>query len=154
MGGFSGPPIVNGYAYIFTYVVMCQEPLLLDPISRRISERFDILASRLCSGNGHDTCAPLHRYYGAKVLSCLIPSCSRHQHGFETRVKREAHAAKHQRPFKCGVVYCDLNFIGFESEADRADHMSNSHNLAQQAEMTWEEMDDKSCFRVLCSAAR
>ena len=132
---------------------MHQEPLLLTAISRRIAERFDILASRLCSGGGHDTCASLHRHYGAELFYCPIPSCSRHAHGFETRDKREAHKAKHRRPFKCGVIDCDFNSIGFESKADRDHHTSNSHHLAQQ-EMTCEDMDDKSCFRVLCSAAR
>ena len=130
------------------------EPLLLTAISRRIAERFDILASSLCSEKGHGTCDSLHRYYGAELFCCPTPSCSRHKHGFKTRDKREAHAAKHQRPFKCGVVNCQFSSIGFESEAGRTDHMSNCHNSAQQAEMTWEDMDNKSCFRVLCSAAR
>ena len=51
---------------------------------------------------------------------------------------------------------CDFSSIGFESEADRADHISNCHPLAQaqQVEMTWDDMDYKYCFRVLCSAAR
>ena len=133
---------------------MGQEPLLLTAISRRIAERFDILASRLCTGKGHDTCAALHHFYGAELFYCPISFCGRHGSGFEKRDKREAHAAKHQRLVKCGVVGCDFSSIGFESEADRADHMSNCHNLAQQAEMTWEDMDDRSCFRVLCSAAR
>ena len=133
---------------------MCQEPLLLMAISRRIAERFDILASNLCSEKGHDTCASLHRYYGAGLFFCPIPSCSRHGYGFATRDKREAHAAKHQRLFMCCVMDCDFSSIGFESEAGRADHVSDCHNLDQQADMTWEDMDDKSCYRVLCSAAR
>ena len=133
---------------------MGQEPLILTAISRRIAERFDILASRLCSGKGHHACASLHHYYGAELFFCPIPSCSRHRYGFETRDRREAHAAKHQRLFKCGVVDCDFSSIGFESEADRADHISNCHDLARQVEVTWEDMDDKSCYRVLCSAAR
>ena len=128
--------------------------MLLTAISRRIAERFDILALSLCLEKEHDTCAPLHLYYGTELFRCPIPSCSRHGHGFETRDKRESHVSKHLRPFKCGIGGCDFNSIGFESEAGRAEHMSNCHNLAQKAEMTWEDMDDKSCFRVLCSAAR
>ena len=133
---------------------MSQEPLLLITISRRIAERFDTLASGLCSGMGHDTCASLHHYYGAELFNCPIPSCNRHGCGFETRDKRDAHTAKHQRLFKCGAMDCEFSSIGFESEADRADHMSNCHSLASEEKMTWEDMDDESCFRVLCSAAR
>ena len=136
------------------YVDMGREPSLLTAIFRRIAERFDILASRLCSGKGHDACASLHHYYGAELFCCPIPSCSRHSHGFETRNKRQAHVMKHQRPVKCAIDDCDFGFIGFESEADRDDHMSNCHNLAQQVEVAWEDMDDRHCFRVLCSAAR
>ena len=131
-----------------------KEPLLLTATSCRIAERFDIVASKLCPGKGHDTCAPLHHYYGAGLFCCPIPSCCRHGFGFETRDGQEAHAAKHQRLFKCGVMDCDFSSIGFESEADRADHMSNCHNLAREEELAWEDMDDESCFRVLCSAAR
>ena len=131
-----------------------QEPLLLTAISNRIAERYDILASRLCSGKGHDTCASLHHYYGAGLFFCPIPSCSRHGHGFETRDKRETHTTKHQRPVKCGVTDCDFSSIGFESEAERTDHISKCHSFAQEVEMIWEDMDDRSCFRVLCVAAR
>ena len=116
---------------------MCQEPLLLTAISRRITERFDIQASSLCSDKRYDTCRALHLYYGAGLFCCPILSCSRHGHGFETRDKQEAHAAKHQRLVKCGVVGCDFSSIGFESETDRADHMLNCHSLAQQVEITW-----------------
>ena len=132
---------------------MGQEPLLLTAISRRIAKHFDILASRLCTEKRHDTCASLHHFYGAELFYCPISSCSRHVSGFEKRDKREAHTAKHQRPVKCDVLDCDFSSIGFESEADRANHMSDCHNLAFE-ELTWEDMDDESFFRVLCSASR
>ena len=128
--------------------------MLLTAISRRIIERFDILASRLCTGKGHDACATLHYFYGAELFYCPISSCDRHGSGFEQRDMRESHAAKHQRPVKCDVLDCDFSSIGFESEADRANHMSDCHSLALEEEMTWEDMDGESCFRVLCSAAR
>ena len=32
--------------------------------------------------------------------------------------------------------------------------MSDCHTLAPEEETTWEDMDDKSCFRVLCRATR
>ena len=134
-------------------VDMSQEPLLLTAISNRIAERFDILASRLCSGEVHNTCTSLHHFYGAELFYCPISSCSRHGSGFEKRDKREAHAAKHQRPVKCDVPGCDFSSIGFESEADKTNHMSDCHSLAL-GETIWEDMDDQSCFRVLCSAAR
>ena len=139
-----GLPISRGYAHVFTYTDMRQEPLLLTAISRRIAQRFDMLASSLCSEKVHDTCNSLHHYYGPELFCCPIPSCSRHGHGFETRDKRESHAAKHQRLVKCGVADCEFSSIGFESESDRANHMLNCHNLAQQAEITWEDMDDKA----------
>ena len=132
---------------------MGQEPLLLAAISRRIAERFDILASRLCTGSGHDACASLHYFYGAGLFYCPIRSCSRHSSGLEKRDKRQAHAAKHQRLVKCDVLDCDFSSIRFESEADRANHMSDCHSLALE-ETTWGDIDDESYFRVLCSAVR
>ena len=111
---------------------MHQAPLLLTAISRRIAERFDILASEIYSGKGHDTCTSLHHHYGAELFCGPIPSCNRHVHGFETRDKRETHTSKHQRLLKCGVADCDFSSIGFESEADRADHTSDCHNNMDQ----------------------
>ena len=134
-----------------------QEPLILTTLSRRIAERFEILVSNLCSGKGHAACASLHRHYGAELFRCPVISCSRHRYGFDSRAKRDDHAANHLRLVKCEVVNCDFSSIGFKSEADRADHMLKCHNnFEQQVEVTWDvdDMDDEASFRILCSAAR
>ena len=147
-------PVHKSYRLLKYCVDMVQDPLLLTAISNRIAKRFDILVSRLCSGEVHNTCTLLHHFYGAELFYCPISSCSRHGSGFEKRENREAHAAKHQRPVKCDVPGCDFSSIGFESEDDKTNHMSGCHGLALKEETIWEDMDDESCFRVLYSAAR
>lgn len=70
--------------------------------------------------------------YGTNLFKCLRFSCKYFTYGFPSRVERDAHEKRHERPFRCTDIHC-TGFIGFAEREQLARHLKDIHtDLADQ----------------------
>ncbi|OAL34641.1 hypothetical protein AYO20_06058 [Fonsecaea nubica] len=66
-------------------------------------------------------------HYGTKCFRCPKVTCFYFHEGFTDAKTRDRHVRRHERPFQCGVVDCDVSDVGFGSKKDLENHMQRCH---------------------------
>ncbi|TQN64264.1 C2H2 finger domain transcription factor crzA, partial [Colletotrichum shisoi] len=73
---------------------------------------------------GADT---IELYYGPNLYKCHRTLCVFFHRGFDARLDRDAHQARHDRPYRCPLDACDYAPFGFSSNKDKDRHVRNYH---------------------------
>lgn len=69
----------------------------------------------------------LDRLYGTNRYKCPKARCYHFCVGFPDAGSRQAHVARHNRPFRCEVDYCDAPDVGFINSKALAKHVRKFH---------------------------
>ena len=70
----------------------------------------------------------LDRLYGKSVFKCPRMSCMFFSEGFSSAAVRDAHVAKHERPFRCTKADCERAEKGFKSRRELRNHLDIQHS--------------------------
>lgn len=89
--------------------------------------------------------------YGTAVYKCSLLACSHFRDGFPSKLLRDTHLKRHERPFKCEQEKCDYAAIGFSTKATLARHARLCHE-AFTDEPVFPKIDRLSVDRALNNA--
>ncbi|KAH0841036.1 hypothetical protein FOPE_06392 [Fonsecaea pedrosoi] len=74
-----------------------------------------------------ETLERVKSHYGTKCFRCPKVTCFYFHEGFTDAKTRDRHVRRHERPFQCVVVDCDVSDVGFGSKKDLENHMQSFH---------------------------
>lgn len=103
-----------------------EEPLSL---MQAIGSVRKIFEQKVSSGLTSQDHATLTQYYGTNWFKCRRINCYYFHQGFKTAKEREAHVARHERPFVCTVTGCHWAKFGFPAENNLRKHMFDLHGF-------------------------
>lgn len=66
--------------------------------------------------------------YGIDVFKCPRFSCKYFTQGFASKVERDRHVERHERPARCTDRHCTGFIIGFATESQLARHLKETHS--------------------------
>lgn len=120
-----------------------EEPLNLMQVIRSVRK---ILEQQVNLGLTSQDRDALTRYYGTNWFKCHRINCYYFHQGFNNAKEREAHVARHERPFVCTVTGCHWAKFGFPAENDLRKHMFDVHgfDLLDEAEFPEESPNTAS----------
>jgi hypothetical protein len=72
--------------------------------------------------------------YGLSIFKCPSLSCRAFQNGFSTAKSRDQHIDKHTRPFRCTVVGCPKEILGFSTTGELEKHKKETHMVNEDSE--------------------
>lgn len=70
----------------------------------------------------------MEQKYGKDIFKCPRLSCLHFTQGFSSRVLRDDHLKKHERPYRCTLDGCLNSMLGFSKSADLQKHMEQAHD--------------------------
>lgn len=71
----------------------------------------------------------LHELYGQNQYKCSRISCKFFYQGFDSKLKRDEHIAKHERMYFCSFPGCPMSTLGCVTAADLRKHEREKHNM-------------------------
>jgi hypothetical protein len=85
--------------------------------------------------------------YGTDLFKCPRFSCKYFTHGFATKVERDRHVERHERPARCTDMHCFGFKIGFATKSQLAKHLRETHSESTNQDQlfpTEEEVEQSS----------
>lgn len=65
--------------------------------------------------------------YGLRRLKCSRIACDHFATGFDSKLDRDEHINRHDRPFVCMEQHCPFQALGFETKAQLDSHLARNH---------------------------
>lgn len=88
-----------------------------------------VLEKLITQNQAPETLQEIEALYGSGLFKCPRIDCFHYYRGFSKARKRDAHVAKHERPFMCSVKGCHMASFGFAKEKDHKKHQFDYHGL-------------------------